>query len=348
MEIAILLLLLVLLLAVLGVAALLLFQRGAGGAAERGLDSRLQTLQQSVEAQLGSVNQRLSSVEQGIGGSLATTTSTLTSIGTQLGQLSASTRQMLEMGKNISELQDILRPPQLRGGLGELMLERLLAQILPGENFEMQYRFKSGMTVDAIVRLGDGLVPIDSKFPLDNFVRYIEGETDEDKRSALRTFIRDVKGHIDSIARKYILPKEGTFDFALMYIPAENVFYECIVKNDLLIGQESLSSYALEKRVIPVSPSSFYGYLKSIVLGLKGLQVEENARRIVDHLDQLDRDFDRFRREFEVLGSHISHAKAKYDEIDKQVDRLGTAIALPMEKGLPELPDLHEDAERRG
>lgn len=341
MEIAILLLLL----GVLVALGFLLFQRGAGGAVGRGLDSRLQTLQQSVEAQLSSVSQRLSSVEQGIGGSLATTASTLTNIGTQLGQLSVSTRQMLEMGKNISALQDILRPPQLRGGLGELMLERLLAQILPGDNFEMQYRFKSGATVDAIVRLGEGLVPIDSKFPLDNFVRYMEGETDEDKRAALRTFVRDVKGHIDSIARKYILPEEGTFDFALMYIPAENVFYECIVKNDLLIDQESLSSYALERRVIPVSPSSFYGYLKTIVLGLKGLQVEENARRIVDHLDQLGRDFDRFREDFQVLGGHISHAKARYDEIDKQVDRLGTVIALPMEKGLPELPDSHEDAE---
>ncbi|RLC56461.1 MAG: hypothetical protein DRI30_05820, partial [Chloroflexi bacterium] len=148
MEIAI---LLVIVVGVLGVLALLLFQRGAGGAAERGLDSRLQTLQQSLEAQLGNVNTRLSSVEQGIGGSLATTASTLTSIGTQLGQLSVSTRQMLEMGKSISELQDILRPPQLRGGLGELMLERLLAQILPADNFEMQYRFKSGVTVDAII-----------------------------------------------------------------------------------------------------------------------------------------------------------------------------------------------------
>ena len=342
MEIAI---LLVIVVGVLGVLALLLFQRGAGGAAERGLDSRLQTLQQSLEAQLGNVNTRLSSVEQGIGGSLATTASTLTSIGTQLGQLSVSTRQMLEMGKSISELQDILRPPQLRGGLGELMLERLLAQILPADNFEMQYRFKSGVTVDAIIRLGDGIVPIDSKFPLDNFVRYMEGEADEDKRAALRAFVRDVKGHIDSIARKYILPEEGTFDFALMYVPAENVYYECIVKNDLLDGQESLSSYALERRVIPVSPNSFYGYLKSIVLGLKGLQVQENARRIVDHLDQLGRDFDRFRDDFQVLGGHISHAKTRYDEVDKQVDRLGTAIALPMEKGLPELSGSREDAD---
>jgi len=193
--------------------------------------------------------------------------------------------------------------------------------------------------VDAIIRLGDGLVPVDSKFPLDNFVRHIQAETDEEKRAALRSFARAVRGHIDAIARKYIHPDEGTFDFALMYIPAENVYYECVVKSDYMPEQESLSSYALEKRVIPVSPNSFYGYLKAIVLALRGLHVEENARRIVDHLQQLGRDFDRFRQEFEVLGGHISHTKTKYEQLDRHVDRLGTAISVPMEHGLPELPE---------
>jgi len=337
-----------LLVGILVVLALLVFQRGAMGGVERGLESRMQGFQQSMETQLGTVSQRLSSVEQSIGQSLASTAGTLKDVGTQLGQLSESARQIMELGKNVSQLQDILRPPQIRGGFGELMLDRLLAQILPRENYEMQHRFRNGETVDAAIRLGEGLVPVDSKFPLDNFLRYIQAETDDEKRAALRAFARDVRGHIDAIARKYIHPEEGTFDFALMYIPAENVYYECVVKSDYMPDQESLSSYALEKRVIPVSPNSFYGYLKAIVLGLRGLRVEENARRIVDHLQQLGRDFDRFHQEFEVLGGHISHTKTKYEELDKHVDRLGTAISVPMESGLPELPPTTVEAQQDG
>lgn len=336
---------LILLVGVFVVLLLLVFQRGATGAAERGLEGRMQGLQQSIETQLGAVNQRLNAVEQGIAPSLATTASTLRAVSTQLGQLSESAKQMMELGKNVSELQNILRPPQLRGGFGELMLDRLLAQILPRENYDTQYRFRNGETVDAVIRFADGLVPVDSKFPLDNFARHIQAETEEEKRAALRAFVRDVKGHVDDVARKYILPEEGTFDFALMYIPAENVYYECVVKSDYMPDQESLSSYALEKRVIPVSPNSFYGYLKAIVLGLRGLQVQENARRIVDHLQQLGRDFDRFRQEFDVLGGHISHAKTKYEQLDRHVDRLGTAISLPIEQGLPELPEPAEDSD---
>lgn len=332
------LLLLVLLLAALVLVALFAFRALSVRPRDQGLDGRLQAFQQAMEAQLGNVNQRLNSVEQGIGQSLASTAGTLQQVGVQLGQLSESARQMLEVGRNVAGLQEILRPPQLRGGIGELLLDRLLAQILPSASFQMQYRFRTGDTVDAIIRLGDGLVPVDSKFPLDNFARALETDDAGEKRHALRAFVRDVKGHIDAVARKYILPAEGTFDFALMYIPAENVYYECIVKSDGLAGDDTLSAYALERRVIPVSPCSFYGYLNALVLGLRGLQVQENARRIVDHLQQLQRDFSRFREDFETLGNHISHAKGKHEQLSRQVDRLGTAISLPAETGVLELP----------
>lgn len=332
------LLVLVLLLAVLGALTLLVLRGQSARAGEGGLDGRLQAFQQAMEAQLGNVNSRLNSVEQGIGQSLASTAGTLQNVGVQLGQLSESAKQMLEVGKNVSRLQDILRPPQIRGGMGELMLDRLLAQILPRENYQMQYRFRSGETVDAIIRLADGLVPVDSKFPLDNFARRLESEDGEEKKQSLRAFARDVKGHIDTIARKYILPGEGTFDFALMYIPAENVYYECIAKSEMISGDETICSYALARRVVPVSPSTFYGYLHALALGLRGLKVEDNARRIVDHLQQLDREFQRFRDEFDTLGGHITHAKGKHDQLVRQVDRIGTAISLPMEHTAPELP----------
>lgn len=231
----------------------------------------------------------------------------------RLGKLDEATRRMLDLGQDIAGLQQILRPPQLRGALGETMLEQLLAQILPKEHYTMQYTFRSRERVDAVIRIGDRLVPVDAKFPLEGFRRMLE-EADEARRPGVRRiFARDVKARVDEIAGKYILPDEGTFDFALMYIPAENVYYEVIVKDEPGDG-ESLAAYALQRKVIPVSPNSFYAYLQAIVLGLKGLQIERNAQEILGLLGRLSGDLQKFRESFEVVGRHLTNAKNRYDE----------------------------------
>ena len=170
-----------------------------------------------------------------------------------LGKLEEGTKQIEAIGRDIASLQEVLRAPKFRGGLGELMLERLLDDILPHQNYKLQYRFQSGEAVDAVIQIGDNLVPIDSKFPLEDFQRILAAETDRERESLRRQFTRTVKKHIDNVT-KYILPDEGTFDFALMYIPAENVYYETILR-DGAEGSE-VYSYALQKRVIPVSPLS--------------------------------------------------------------------------------------------
>ncbi|MFQ6019617.1 MAG: DNA recombination protein RmuC, partial [Dehalococcoidia bacterium] len=246
------------------------------------------------------VIRRLEGLEDKVAGGLNTMTQTMGSsqatierVGRELGEISASTRQMLEIGQDISGLQDILRPPKLRGGFGELLLERLLAQILPSANYRAQYRFRTGEQVDAVVDLGTGLVPVDSKFPMESFTRLLAAQSEEERRALRREFERAVRGHVDAVT-KYIRPDEGTFDFALMYIPAENVYYEINIGPQLDGG--SLATYALERRVIPVSPSCFYAYLQAIVLGLKGMHVEERAREIIDHLAQLNNEFGSFRR----------------------------------------------------
>jgi DNA recombination protein RmuC len=235
-----------------------------------------------------------------------------------IGKLSEATKQMLEVGKTISSLEDLLKPPKIRGGMGETLLEELLNQILPNNYFEFQHAFKSGDKVDAVIRLGEKMVPVDAKFPLEQFRNIIANSNETERKNARRNFIRDVKKHVDDIANKYILPDEKTFDFALMYIPAENVYYEAVIKEE---GEEGLYSYALKKKVIPVSPNSFYAYLQVIIHGLKGMSIEAHAREIINHLERLKGDEKRFKDEFEVLGNHLSNARKKYEDADKLLNR---------------------------
>ena len=202
-----------------------------------------------------------------VGERIADTTRVFGEVKEGLGALTQRTKVIEEVGKNISSLQEILRAPKLRGGLGELLLERLLADTLPPDHFKLQHRFRNGETVDAVVQIGKNLIPIDSKFPLEDFERIVAAESEEEQAALRRQFVRTIKKHIDAVT-KYILPDENTFDFALMYIPAENVYYETVLRN-YPEGSE-LCSYALQRRVIPVSPNSFYTYLQVIILGLKG------------------------------------------------------------------------------
>lgn len=254
----------------------------------------------------------------------------------QLAQLTEGTKRIFEVGKDISSLQEILRTPKLRGNLGELFLGDLLGQIFPKEHFTLQHRFKSGAIIDAIIHLRDGLlVPVDAKFPLENFKRVIESGEEEEKRMR-KVFSGDVKKHVDDIASKYILPDEGTFDFALMYIPAENVYYEVIVRDQ---EEKSISQYAISKRVIPVSPNTFYIYLQALVMGLKGLQIEKNAKIILSNLSRLSSDMDRFGKDFELVGTHLGRAQSSYSLSEKRwgqfkekvdVIRESTPLALPV------------------
>lgn len=239
----------------------------------------------------------------------------------RLGQLQESTQSMIHIGKDISSLQDILKAPKLRGLLGELFLEELLRQILPHDRYVLQYSFLSGEKVDAVILLCQGMVPVDAKFPLENFKRLITGSEEEMRRSR-KQFRNDVKKHIDQIATKYILPAEGTFDFALMYLPAENIYYETIIKDDGAATDETLSHYAISRKVIPVSPNSFYAYLQAIVLGLRGLRIETSAREILANLAQLANDFRKFYEDFWKIGFHLSDAKTAFDKAEKRLGRL--------------------------
>ena len=261
----------------------------------------------------------------------------------KLGGLAETNKQMVDIGKDIASLQDLLKPPQIRGGLGELTLGNLLAQILPRNSYQEQHRFKDGSIVDAVVKVGDKWVPIDSKFPLESFQRYMACTEESEKKSNLRDFERNVKTKIDDISAKYILEDEGTYDFALMYIPSENVYYQTIIKGDLQINDKGISDYAMYKRVVVVSPNSIYAYLNVICIGLRGMHIESNARRIMEDFGRLNKELENFEGEFSKLGSHLEHAYNTFGRADKQLAKFSSK--LPQIGESPEIKEIAEPEE---
>lgn len=293
-------------------------------------NSRMKEISQQFQEQTKQVSLRLKEnaeilqkSNKTIGERLDNAAKVVTGVTDRLGKLEEANKRIYDIGKDIASLQDILKAPKLRGGLGEFFLGDLLAQYFPKEQFSMPYTFRSGEKVDAALHLADNrIVPIDAKFPLENFKKMIEAKDEKEKRAAQKAFVSDVKKRIDEIAR-YILPDEDTMDFALLYIPAENVYYEVIVKDE---GEESLSSYAFEKRVIPVSPNNFFIYLQTVLMGLKGLQIEQSAKEIQQALVRLKGDFSKFGDEFEVLGSHLTNANNKYEQSKRQLEKVGQKL----------------------
>ncbi|HZP43278.1 MAG TPA: DNA recombination protein RmuC [Candidatus Binatia bacterium] len=326
-------------------AALLLAWQARGLAARRDDTPALGLLQQQLEAlrgQLGAaladltgqLNTRLREsldvvqrTQETVGERLDNTARVVGEVQRGLGELSEATRKVYEVGRDVATLHDILRAPKLRGGLGELLLGDLLGQVLPPSHFTLQHGFRSGERVDAAVRLGDALVPIDAKFPLEDFRRLLEASDEDERARCRKAFVARVRKHVDEVALKYILPDENTYDFALMYIPAENVYYETIIRDEGLGGDRSIAAYALERKVIPVSPNSLYAYLQAIALGLRGLRIEDRAREVMGQLARLTGDLARCREDFRVLGKHLTNAAQAHAGVDRRLDRLGLKLA---------------------
>ncbi|MCL2441325.1 MAG: DNA recombination protein RmuC [Treponema sp.] len=283
-------------------------------------------LNNQLQQMMTIMNQSLNNTQNNITKQLSSTNQMFGDIHNQLGTLGKTVKNMEEIGKNISSLQDILQAPKLRGNLGEYLLEELLKQIFPSANYEIKYNFKNGTQVDAVIKLEGNIVPVDSKFPLESFQRFIGSDSDEDKKVFRKEFITSVKKRIDEIASKYINPAEGTFDFAIMYIPAENVYYETIINDSFTNKDFELLNYAMEKRVIPVSPNSFYAYLMAIIFGLKGLKVEQEAKTILRDITQVQDKFGKFFAEYSLVGKHLSSAVNKYNDTEKRAEKLNDQV----------------------
>ena len=276
-------------------------------------DKTSENLQTSLRSSQVSVTQNLQSGQN-----------LLAQLNTQIGELQGTNKQMLQLTSEVRRLQLILSSPKLRGQMGERSLENLLSQILPHATYQLQYAFSDGKIVDALVQLDNFSVPIDAKFPLPSFERVAQSKTEQEKTILRKQFLKDVAVHLDTIASSYIRPAEGTLDFAIMYIPAENVYYETIVR--YTEQERDILEIALDKKVIPVSPNLLYAYLMTVVMGLQGLQIEKQAAEIRQNLKKLNADFVQFLSGWDTLGSHIRNTFNKYDEAGKNLNRFGTAL----------------------
>lgn len=236
-----------------------------------------------------------------------------------ISQVQRNIGEMSEIGRGMKDLQEFLRSPKLRGNVGEQVLKELLTQCLPKQSFHLQYTFKSGDKVDAAIKTAAGIIPIDSKFPMENFRRMCECQTDGEKKVFEKEFERDVKTHIDAISKKYILTDEGTIDYALMYIPSEAVYYQ-------VVNDTTLFDYAGERRVLPVSPTTFYAYVRAILMSFEGQKIEARAREILSALRAIQKDYSKVGDNLSVLQKHLNNAYNMMSSVTTSFSLLGQKI----------------------
>ena len=242
-----------------------------------------------------------------------------------LSQLQQATSALKDSTDEISSFQKLLRNPKVRGSFGEVLLNNLLGDVLPRDRYEIQRPLGgSGEICDAIIKLQDGyIVAIDAKFPLANFEAYA-AETDPARKRAARVqLVRDIKKHVADISRKYISPHDHTLDYAFMYIPMEGVYYETMVQES---DEGGLWDYCVKHRVVPVSPNSILAYLHTVLVGLRGMKIQEQAKEILEHLGQIHQDFKSFGEDYSVIGKHLVNARNKYDESTRRLDKISNRL----------------------
>jgi DNA recombination protein RmuC len=278
--------------------------------------AQLAQVTQQVQSGMASVGTLASGAQKAVSDQLRASTEMLGTIRQQLGEVQQAGRDLSEAAQQI---ESVLGSARTRGTLGEVALDRMLADALPQDTYETQFRFSTGEVVDAIVRLREKLLPIDSKFPLEDYRRLVDvGE------EARRGFSSSVRSHADSIAKKYILPGEGTLDIALMFVPSEGVYYELLRSEDA--KGLPLDEYCRARGIIPVSPSTLFSHLKVIFLGLRGMQIEENAQRLLSHLTGLKKQMDNFGEVYEKLGTHLRNAQQSYSDADRKLERARNSL----------------------
>jgi DNA recombination protein RmuC len=301
--------------------------------------AKMETIANNVATSLGAVTNALqrgvsesanitSQAQSAMAGELKNTREQINQIQQQLGQVQQAGHQMHETA---ARLESILGGTKTRGNFGETTLERLLEDSLPPSQYTLQYPFHSGKTADAVIHLRDKkIMAIDSKFPLDAFQR-LGVEDEEGQKEARKDFINAVKNHADSIAEKYIVPDEGTLELALMFVPSEAVYYELLRCTDA--RGLALDAYCRGQKIVAVSPNTLYAHLSVIAMGLRGMQIEENAKRLGAHLDGLRKHLENFTEPFGKLGTHLKNAQQCYAEADKRFEKASNTMDYLLNSG---------------
>jgi len=262
---------------------------------------------------LGFLNQNIQSLQQTMNDRLDNASRVIMSVNNELGQ-------MKEIGSNLKNIQDFLKSPKLRGNLGEQGLKELLSGALPSKYYDFQYVFRNGFIVDAIIHLEAGKIPIDSKYPLENFNQMLKASDESEKTIFRRRFKDDFKKHVIAIAKKYINPDEGTTDFAFMYIPSESIFFE-VVNNE-----PDMFEFAANSRIILTSPSTFFYYLRTIMLGLEGRRITEMSREVMKVLKTLKQQSNLLGENLGVLQKHLGNANKTMSVVSDQYIKLSEKI----------------------
>jgi len=280
---------------IVGFAAVIYFlnKKLSAGKTDETLVAWLETMQNSLDTRLDSATQLMGQIKQDAG-------------------------RFAELSLSMKNLQDYLKSPKLRGNIGEQVLKDLISQMFPKNSFFLQYSFKSGNKVDAAIKTDAGILPIDSKFPAENFQKMMAAENETEKEQWRKEFIRDVKKHISDISQKYILPEEGTMDFALMYVPSEPVYYE-------VVNEMELTDYARKNRVYPVSPNTLYANLQVILLSFQGKDIEKRTHQLFALLRGMQKDYSKLGENLSVLNKHITNAY-------NQMSNVGTGYTLMGQK----------------
>ena len=241
-----------------------------------------------------------------------------------ISQVQKNIGEFSEIGRSLRDLQEFLRSPKLRGNLGEEVLADLIAQMFPKNSFYLQYQFKSGVKVDAAIKTDAGILPIDAKFPMENYQKMVKGETEELRELSKKEFVKDIKRHIESISLKYILPEEGTMDFAMMYVPSESVFYELVQITEVM-------NFSKKNRVYPVSPTTMYAHLQTILLSFAGRDLETKSREIFTLLRAMTKDYEKIEGGLGVLGKHLTNAYNQMSSVLQNFNILGNKLKSSQE-----------------
>jgi len=271
------------------------------------------------DSALGLIKQDLVSMSQTLNQTQAHMNDRLDKAAAVFGGLQNELGKMQELGRSMKDIQDVLKSPKLRGNIGEQLMTDVLKQQIPKANYELQYAFKSGEKVDAVVKTKSGIIPIDSKFPLENFLKFTQSEDEIEKARHHKEFVSDVKKHILAISKKYVLPGEGTVDFALMYVPGEPIFYD-------IINQTDLYEFGATNRILLVSPQSFYFYMRTVFVSLEGEMIEEKAKEVMNYLRSIQGDARKFGGDLALVNKHLTNAKGAADAASNSYAKLSGKI----------------------